>query len=60
MVDFLFPGDNNSVDSEEQYSEYFFDVSTSNMLNNITSHSLRFLPDKEICENCVFCWFLLR
>ena len=35
MVGFLFTED-NSVDSEEQSSEYFYDVSTSNMLNNIT------------------------
>ena len=35
MVEFLFTEDNNSVDSEEQSSEYFYDVSTSNMLNNI-------------------------
>ena len=32
MVEFLFTEDNNSVDSEEQSSEYFYDVSTSNML----------------------------
>ena len=36
MVEFLFTGDNNSLDSEEQSSEYFYDVSTSSMLNNIT------------------------
>ena len=36
MVEFLFTEDNNSVDNEEQSSEYFYDVSTSNMLNNIT------------------------
>ena len=36
MADFLFTEDNNSVDNEEQSSEYFYDVSTSNMLNNIT------------------------
>ena len=36
MVEFLYPEDNNSVDNDEQSSEYFFDVSTSNMLNNIT------------------------
>ena len=35
MVEFLFTEDNNSVDNEEQSSEYFYDVSTSNMLNNI-------------------------
>ena len=36
MVEFLFTKDNNSVDNEEQPSEYFYDVSTSNVLNNIT------------------------
>ena len=36
MVEFLFTEDNNSVDNEEQSSEYFYNVSTSNMLNNIT------------------------
>ena len=36
MVEFLFTGDSISVDNEEQSSEYFYDVSTSNMLNNIT------------------------
>ena len=36
MVEFFFTEDNNSVDNEEQSSEYFYDVSTSNMLNNIT------------------------
>ena len=40
MVEFLFTEDNNSVDSEEQSSEYFHDVSTSNMLNNITLHNI--------------------
>ena len=39
MVEFLFTEDNNSVDSKKQ-SEYFYDVSTSNMLNNITLHIL--------------------
>ena len=39
MVEFLFTEDNNSVDSEEQPSEYFFDISASNMLNNITLHN---------------------
>ena len=58
MVEFLFTEDNNSVDSEEQSSEYLYDVSTSSMLNNITSCSLRFLPNKDICENCVFRRFL--
>ena len=36
----LFIEDNNSVDCEEQFSEYFYDVSTRNMLNNITFHIL--------------------
>ena len=40
MPDFLFTEDNNSVDSEEQSSEYFYDINTSNMLNNITLHIL--------------------
>ena len=40
MVEFLFTEDNNSVDSEEQPSEYFYDVSTSNMLNNITLRNI--------------------
>ena len=48
MVEFLFTEDNNSVDSEEQSSEYFYDISTSNMLNSIRSRSIRFLPNKEI------------
>ena len=30
MVEFLFTEDNNSVDSEKQSSEYFYDVSTNN------------------------------
>ena len=40
MVGFLFTEDNTSVDSEEQSSEYFYDVSTSNMLNNSTFKSI--------------------
>ena len=40
MVGFLFTEDNALVDSEEQSSEYFYDVCTSNMLNNITLHIL--------------------
>ena len=59
MVEFLFTEDNSSVDSEEQSCEYFYDVSNSNMLNNITSRSLRFLPNQQIWVNCVFCVFLL-
>ena len=39
MAEFLFTED-NSVDSEEQFSEYFYDVTTSNMLNKITLHIL--------------------
>ena len=46
MVEFLFTEDNNSVDSEEQSSEYFYDVSTSNMLNNITFHNIIFVDLK--------------
>ena len=45
MVEFLFTEDNNSVDSEEQ-PEYFYDVSTSNMLNNITFHNIIFVDLK--------------
>ena len=33
MVQFLFTEDKNSLDNEEQSSEYFNDISTSNMLN---------------------------
>ena len=40
MVEFLFTEDNNSVDSDEQPSECIYDLSTSNMLNNITLHIL--------------------
>ena len=43
MVEFLFTEDNNSVDSEEQPFEYFYDVSTSNMLNSITLHNIIFV-----------------
>ena len=43
MVGFLFTEDNTSVDSKEQSSEYFYDVSTSNMLNNIILHILFWL-----------------
>ena len=35
MVEFLYTEDNNSVDNEEQSSEYFYVVSTNNMLNSI-------------------------
>ena len=45
MVKFLFTEDNNSVDSEEQ-PEYFYDVSTSNMLNSITLHNIIFVDLK--------------
>ena len=38
MVEFLFTEDDNPMDSEEQSSEYFYDVSTRNMLNSITLH----------------------
>ena len=40
MFEFLFTEDNNSLDSEKQSSEYFYEVSTSNMLCNITLHIL--------------------
>ena len=43
MVEFLFTKGNNSVDIEEQPSEYFYDVSISNMLNNITFHNIIFV-----------------
>ena len=46
MVEFLFTKDNNSVDSEEQNSEYFYDVSNSNMFNNITFHNIIFVDLK--------------
>ena len=46
MVEFLFTEDNNLVDSEEQPSEYFHDVSTSNMLNSITLHNIIFVDLK--------------
>ena len=39
MVEFFFTEDNHSVDNEEQFSEYFYDISTSNMLNNSTFKS---------------------
>ena len=31
MAKLLFSEDNNSVDSEEQSSEYFYEISTSNV-----------------------------
>ena len=40
MVEFFFTEDNHSVDNEEQSSEYFYHVSTSNMLNNSTFKSI--------------------
>ena len=40
MVEFLFTEDKNSLDSEKQSSEYFYEVSTSIMLYNITLHVL--------------------
>ena len=40
MVEFLFTEDNNSLDSGKHSSEYFYEVSTSNMLYNITLHIL--------------------
>ena len=47
MVEFLFTEDNNSLDSEEQTSEYFYDVRSSNMLNNITLHNIIFVDLKD-------------
>ena len=55
MVEFLFTGDNNSVDSEEKPSEYFYDVSTINMLSNITFHNIIFVDLK---HNLVFRHFI--
>ena len=46
MVEFLFTEDNNLVDSEEQPSEYFYDVSTSYTLNNITLRNIIFVDLK--------------
>ena len=46
MIEFLFTEDNNSLDSEEQPSEYFYDASTSNMLNKITLHNIIFVDLK--------------
>ena len=46
MVEFLFTEDNILVDSEEQPSEYFYDVSTSNMLHSITLHNIIFVDLK--------------
>ena len=46
MVEFLFTEDNNSLDSEEQTSEYFYDVRSRNMLNNITLHNIIFVDLK--------------
>ena len=54
MVEFFFSEDNNSVDNEEQSSEYFYDVSTSNMLNNITLDILFLLT-----WNIIFCLDIL-
>ena len=71
MVEFLFTEDNNSVDSEEQSSEYFYDVSTSNMLNYINLHVLfllswniilwhfisSFLFTNALFQYCLRLWF---
>ena len=54
MVGFLFTGENNSVDNEEQSSEYFYNVSTSNMVNNITLDILFSLR-----QNIIFCLDIL-
>ena len=59
MVEFLFTEDNNSVDSEEQ-PEYFYDVSTSNMLNSITLHNIIFVDLKTFyCLDILFHNFYL-
>ena len=58
MVEFLFTEDNNSVDSEKQSSECFYDVSTSNMLNSITLHILFFLTYLATLSVLVPHWFL--
>ena len=50
MVEFLFTEDNNSVDSEKQSSEYFYDVSTNNTLNNITFAYIIFV---DVTASCV-------
>ena len=50
MVEFLFTEDNNSVDSEKQSYEYFYDVSTNNMLNNITFAYIIFV---DVTVSCV-------
>ena len=50
MVEFLFTEDNHSVDSEEQPSKYFYDVSTSIMLNNVTLHNIIFVDQKHHLE----------
>ena len=55
----LFTEDNNSVDNEEQSSEYFYDVSTSNMLNNITLHILFSLMYNILCLDILFHNFYL-
>ena len=55
MVEFFFTEDNNSVDNEEQSSEYFYDVSNSNMLNNITLDILFSLTgDIVLCLDILF------
>ena len=60
MAEFLFTEDNNSVDSEEQYSEYFYDVSTSNILHNITLYILLLLMQNIIlCSDILFNIFYL-
>ena len=54
MVEFLFTEDHNSVDSEEK-PEYFYDVSTINMLSNSTFHNIIFVDLK---HNFVFRHFI--
>ena len=60
MIEFLFTEDNNLVDNEEQSSEYFYDVRTSNMLNNITLDILFSLTETMIlCLDILFHTFYL-
>ena len=50
----------NSVDSEVQPSEYFYDIRTSNMLNNITLHNFIFVDLRHLlCLDILFHNFYL-
>ena len=58
MVEFLFTEDSNSFNNEEQSSEYFNDVSTSNMLNiNLDIFSLT--QNTILCLDILFHHFYL-